>query len=183
MKKTAMLLVDIQNDYFPKGKFEQEGAEAASANAAKALAEFRIRKLPVVHIRHESLGEGAAFFQPGSHGAEIHTSVAPADGEKVITKHFPNSFRETALEQELRSMGVERVVITGMMTLMCIDATVRAANDLGFEIVVLGDACAGRSLEFGGLEIPAAHVHGAFLAALQMYYAEVVNTGSFIQTL
>lgn len=183
MKKTALIIVDIQNDYFPGGKFEQEGADAAAQKAAQALAGFRTRKMPILHIRHESIKTGASFFLPGSHGAEIHDSIAPADGEKVILKHFPNSFRATDLEQELRSLGVTRVVITGMMTLMCIDATSRAANDLGFEVVVLHDACAARPLAFNGVEVPAAHVHAAFLAALQMFYAEVIDTESFLATL
>lgn len=183
MKKTALIIVDIQNDYFPGGKFEQEGADSSANKAAKAIAEFRGRQMPIIHIRHESLNEAAGFFLPGSEGTKIHDSVAPTDGEKVILKHFPNSFRETKLEQELRTLGVERVVITGMMTLMCIDATSRAASDLGFEVIVLDDACAARALEFNGIKIPATQVHAAFLAALQMFYADVTDTDSFLRTL
>ncbi|WP_163337457.1 cysteine hydrolase family protein [Desulfopila sp. IMCC35008] len=182
MKKTALIIVDIQNDYFPGGRFEQEGANAAAEKASNALTAFREQALPVIHIHHESLQEGAGFFLPGTQGAEIHSSVAPVDGEIVILKHFPNSFRETELEKELRSQSIERVVITGMMTLMCIDATTRAASDLGFEVTVLHDACAARSLEFNGITVPAAHVHAAFLAALNMTYAEVTDTTSFLQT-
>lgn len=183
MKNTALILVDIQNDYFPGGKFEQEGADAAAKNAAKALTEFRSRQMPVIHIRHENSNEAVDFFLPGSEGAKTHISVLPADEEKVILKDFPNSFRNTELEHELRALGVERVVVTGMMTLMCIDATSRAASDLGFEVVVLHDACAARSLEFNGVEISAPEVHAAFLAALQMFYADVTDTASFLDTL
>jgi nicotinamidase-related amidase len=183
MKNTALILVDIQNDYFPGGKFEQEGADAATKKAAKVLAEFRRRQMPVIHIRHENLNEAVDFILLGSEGAKTHVSVAPVDKEKVILKHFPNSFLKTDLEQELRSLGVERVVITGMMTLMCIDATSRAASDLGFKVVVLHDACAARSLEFNGVKVSAPQVHAAFLAALQMFYAEVTDTASFLQTL
>ncbi len=176
MKKTALVIVDIQNDYFPGGRFEQEGAEAAGKNAARAIAAFRERGLPVIHIRHESLGPDAGFFIPGTEGAKIHPSVAPAEGEAVLLKHRPNSFLETDLEEKLRALGVERVVVAGMMTLMCIDATARAAKDLGFEVTVLHDACAARELTFGGVTVPAAHVHAAFLAALSMVYAEVTDT-------
>lgn len=183
MKKTALIVVDIQNDYFPGGKFEQEGAEAAAKNSAKAMAEFRAKQLPVIHIRHENLQEAAGFFLPGTAGAKIHNDVVPIEGEKVIVKHFPNSFRKTDLEQQLRSLDVERVVIVGMMTLMCIDATSRAANDLGFEVVVLHDCCAARALEFNGVEVPATHVHAAFLAALNMGYAEVISTASYLTAL
>lgn len=181
MKKTALIIVDIQNDYFPEGSFEQEGADAAAEKASSALAVFREREMDVIHIHHESLQAEAGFFLPGTTGAKIHNSVAPVDGEKVFLKHYPNSFRETGLEKELRSLGIERVVITGMMTLMCIDATARAASDLGFEVIVLHDACAARSLEFNGTVVPAAHVHAAFLAALNMAYAEVTDTDSFLE--
>ena len=183
MKKTALIIVDIQNDYFPGGKFEQEGADSSVNKAEKAIAKFRARQMPIIHIRHENISDTARFFLPDSEGAKIHNSVAPADGEKVILKHFPNSFRETDLEQELQSHGIERVVIAGMMTLMCIDATSRAASDLGFDVIVLNDACAARALEFDGVVVPAAQVHAAFLAALQMFYAEVTDTDSFLKTL
>lgn len=139
--------------------------------------------MPVIHIRHENLQEGAGFFLPGTKGVEINGAVAPIGAEKVIVKHFPNSFRGTALQETLQALGVERVVIAGMMTLMCIDATSRAANDLGYEVVVLHDAFAARSLEFEGIEVPAKHVHTAFLAALQMFYAEVTSTDACIETL
>lgn len=183
MKKTALVIVDIQNDYFPGGRFEQEGAEAAADKAAQVLAHFRENGMPVIHIQHESLQEDAGFFLPNTNGVQIHDSVAPQGNETVVLKHFPNSFRETDLETILRDQGIERVVIVGMMTLMCIDATARAAFDLGFEVVVLNDGCAARSLQFGDTEIPANLVHAAFLAALQMVYADVVATDTFLQQL
>ncbi len=180
MKKTALVIVDIQNDYFPGGAFEQEGAEQAARNAARILENFRRKGLPVIHIRHEALNPAAGFFLPGTKGAEIHPSVTPLETEEVLLKHYPNSFRETRLESILRELGVERLVVVGMMTLMCIDATVRAASDLGFEVLVAHDACAARSLEFAGVEVSAAQVHAAFLAALQMLYAEVLASEELI---
>ena len=183
MKKTALIIVDIQNDYFPGGKFEQEGANDAADKVEKVIAEFRALEMPIIHIRHENLSDSGGFFLPGSEGAAIHDSVEPIAGEKVIVKNYPNSFRETNLEQELQSLGIQRVVITGMMTLMCIDATSRAASDLGFEVIVLSDACAARALEFDGVKVSATQVHAAFLAALQMFYADVKSTDAFIETL
>lgn len=180
MKNTALIIVDIQNDSFPGGNFEQEGAEAAAGKATQALNHFRKNGMPIVHIRHESLQPDAGFFLPGTPGAEIHASVTPKESETVVLKHFPNSFLKTDLEATLRDLGAERVVIIGMMTLMCVDATARAAKDLGFEVVVLNDACAARALQFGDTAVPAAHVHAAFLAALQMGYAEVVTTDEFL---
>ena len=109
-------------------------------------------------------------------GVEIHESVAPLEGETVISKEHPNSFRETELESELRNAGIDELVVCGMMTSMCVDATVRAAVDLGFETTVVHDACATCELDFDGAAIPAASVHAAFLAALADGYAAVVST-------
>lgn len=174
---TALLLIDIQNDYFPGGRMELAGSPEAAVKAAEVLALFRKRDMPVFHVRHESLDDGATFFLPGTIGAEIHGDVLPSADEVVITKHYPNSFRETDLLDHLRAAGVTRLVVVGMMTHMCVDAGVRAAVDLGIECAVLSDATATRTLPFGDAEIPAAHVHGAFLSALGMAYASVLTTG------
>ena len=110
MSDTALVIIDIQNDYFPGGAMELEGADAAGAKAGAALAGFRARKLPVFHVRHLSVRPGATFFIPGTKGAEIHASVAPAAGEAVIEKNFPNSFRATDLKQRLDQAGVKNLV-------------------------------------------------------------------------
>jgi nicotinamidase-related amidase len=172
----ALLVIDIQNDYFPGGAMELEGADAAGAKAGAALKSFRDKQLPVIHVRHLSVRPGATFFLPGTRGAEIHESVRPAAGETVIEKNFPNSFRNTKLEQLLKDSGVKDLVVAGMMTHMCVDASVRHAADLGYKITLLADACATRAQSFGGETVPARQVHAAFLAALNGFYAKVVNT-------
>jgi len=170
---TALLLIDIQNDYFPGGAMEVPDSVAAGGHAAELLAAFRQHRLPVVHIRHVSTRPGAGFLLPDTPGAEIHAGVAPTAGEPVIVKHFPNSFRDTALLDTLQRAGVKRLVICGMMTQMCVDATTRAAFDLGFQCGVAADACAARPQAFGGRTVAAADVHAAFLAALNGIYARV----------
>src|SRR5919109_5148029 len=127
MADTALLVIDIQNDYFPGGKMELEGADAAAAHASSIVNRFRRDKLPVIHVRHLSTRPGATFFIPGTEGAEIHAKVKPLAGETVIEKNFPNSFRGTALEKQLRDSGVKNLVVAGMMTHMCVDASVRQA--------------------------------------------------------
>jgi nicotinamidase-related amidase len=150
MDKTALILVDIQNDYFPGGKMILEGVEPACANAARLLQHFRDKRLPVLHVRHLVLQPGATFFLPDTPGSEIHPSVAPMPGEAVVVKHFPNSFRETTLLDQLKKVKVASVAVCGAMSHMCIDATVRAACDLGFQCLVSHDACATRALTFVG---------------------------------
>lgn len=175
--KTGLLLVDIQNDYFPGGNMELVSMEAATDTASSVLAAFRGEKNPVYHIQHVSTRPGATFFIPGTEGMETHASVAPVNGEAVIEKNFPNSFRDTSLLETLRGDAVERLVICGAMSHMCIDATTRAAFDFGFSCTVVSDACATRDLQFEGKAVSAQDVHAAFMAALGVPYATVVTAG------
>ena len=178
--KTALILVDIQNDYFPGGKMELEGSLAASLKAQELLAFFRQRQAPVFHIQHVAIRPGASFFLPGTPGVEIHGSVMPLAGEVVFQKHYPNSFRDAPLLAALHTGQIYELVICGMMTHMCIDSTTRSANDLGFDCRVAGDACATRQLSLSGQTIPAAAVHLAFLAALNGSFARVLSTAEII---
>jgi nicotinamidase-related amidase len=175
----ALILVDIQNDYFPGGSFELVGMEAAARQAQLMLEKFRDRRSPIFHIQHLSTHPGATFFLPGTEGAKTHTMVAPRSDESVITKHFPSSFRETPLLAQLQAAGVEEVVVCGAMSHMCIDATVRSAFDLGLRVVAIADACATRDLEYAGQVVAAAEVHCAFMAALTMFYAKVITAAEF----
>jgi nicotinamidase-related amidase len=167
--KTALLLIDIQNDYFPGGKMELEGPVEAAKNANELLQCFRDHSMPTVHIQHVSLKPDATFFIPGDRGTDINDITTHYEGEPLVQKHYPNSFRETNLLDLLKDWEIERVIITGMMTHMCVDATARAAADFGFKAIVAEDACATRALTYGGTIIPAEHVHKAFLAALKSY--------------
>jgi nicotinamidase-related amidase len=177
---TALLLIDIQNDYFPGGKMELEGSPEASEKAKQILSLFREKGWPPAHVQHISTRPGATFFIDGTEGVEIHSNVKPAPGEVVIRKHFPNSFRETSLLEHLKGKEIDHIVIAGMMTHMCVDATTRAAFDLGFQCTVLHDACATRNLSFETDTVPARQVHAAFLAALGAVYAKITSTDDFI---
>lgn len=173
----ALVLVDIQRDYFPGGARPLVGADAAADAAARVLESFRNQGLPVFHVQHVWDAPDAVFFRPGTPGIEHDPRVAAGAGEAVIVKAHPNAFLDTDLEQRLREVEAERLVIVGMMTSMCVDATVRAASDLGFTPTVAGDACAAPDLAWGGVDVPGALVHTAFLAALADGYAEVVSAG------
>jgi nicotinamidase-related amidase len=177
---TALVLVDIQQDYFPKGRMEVVGAVEASRAAKKLLGHFREKNLPVVHVQHISTRPGATFFLPNTEGINFHESVMPLPDEAIIKKQFPNSFRDTQLNEYLVSRGIKELVICGMMSHMCIDATVRAAFDNGYSCFVAHDACATRNLTFNGSEIPADHVHGAYMAALSAVYAKVLTAEEII---
>jgi nicotinamidase-related amidase len=180
MPKRALVLIDVQNDYFPGGKWPLRGIESAADNAAKLLAAARAAGDLVVHVRHEFPTAEAPFFAPGSEGAQIHPKVRGTDGEPVVLKHHVNAFRETNLKAILDRHGVEEVVICGAMSHMCVDAGARAASDLGYRCVVVHDACAARDQEFEGTVVPAAEVHAAFMAALRFGYARLVSTEEYL---
>jgi nicotinamidase-related amidase len=180
MPKRALVLIDVQNDYFPDGKWPLAGIEVAADNAAKVLAAARAAGDLVVHVRHEFPAADAPFFAPGSEGAGIHPTVRTAAGEPVVLKHHVNAFRETDLKAILDRHGVEEVVVCGAMSHMCVDAGVRAASDLGYRCVVVHDACATRDQEFEGAVVPAADVHAAFMAALRFGYARLVTTEEYL---
>ena len=172
--KTALILVDLQNDYFPGGKMELVGSVEASQRAAHLLAFFREAHLPLVHIQNVSTRPTATFFLPDTEGVRTHANVLPLKGETVYQKHFPNSFRETPLLAHLQREQIERVVIAGMMTHMCVDATTRAAYDFGFQCLVAEDACATRALTHVGETVRAEDVQRSFLAALNGTYGKVL---------
>lgn len=181
--KTALLLIDIQNDYFPGGRFELSGANEAAKAAGLLLADFRERKLPVIHVQHISNRQGATFFLPGTDGVNIHESVGPLEMETVIQKNFPNSFRETELRNILEKHGIKRIAISGMMSHMCVNSTTRAAFDFGYHCVVAHDGCATRSLAFEGRELPADYVHAVSMAGLEGVYAGVTKVEQVIDNL
>lgn len=176
MSKSALIVVDIQNDYFPGGKWPLIGVDAAADNAARIINATRDAGDLVVHIRHEFTSDDAPFFTPNSEGAKLHPKVLNQPNEPVVLKHFVNSFRETELKQILDQHGIEELVVVGAMSHMCVDGLTRAAADMGYKVKVIHDACASRDLAFNGTTVPAAHVHAAFMAALGFAYAEVIST-------
>ena len=180
MSSTALLIIDIQNDYFPGGAMELVGANEAGANAGKLLAAFRGKSLPVIHIQHVSIRPGATFFLPGTKGMEIHESVRPIEGETIFQKNFPNAFRQTPLLEHLRGAGIANLVIAGMMTHMCVDTSTRAAADHGFACSLAQDACATRALTFEGVQVTAGNVQAAYLAALNGAFAKVAPAGTLV---
>jgi nicotinamidase-related amidase len=180
MSKQALILIDIQNDYFPGGKWALHGADAAADNAVRLLAAARERGDLVIHVRHEFASADAPFFAPGSHGAQIHPKVAPTEGEAVVLKHQVNSFRDTHLKQLLDQHDVTALTLAGSMSHMCIDAAARAAADFGYQVSVAHDACATLALDFDNKQVAAGDVHASAMAALAFAYARVASTDELL---
>jgi nicotinamidase-related amidase len=177
---TALIVIDIQNDYFKSGGNPLDCPDKASENAKQILEKFRSENSAIVHIQHITTGAGDTVFVADTIGAEIHNDVKPENEEKVIIKHYPNSFRDTELLEHLKKENITDLVICGMMTQMCIDSTVRAAKDFGFNIIVISDACATKNLEVNGETVRAEQVQIAFLAALNYFYATVKTAQQYL---
>ena len=165
----ALLIIDMQDFYFPGGALPLVQPEAASANAGRVLAACREKGRMVVHVGHQVRA-----------GGEFHTDVAPLPGETVIMKSEVNAFQGTELLATLREAGIRKLVLCGMQTHMCLEGAARAAADHDFECVVISDACATRDLKRGETVVPAEGVHESTLATLDGAYAEVVDTGTFL---
>ncbi|MCW2272294.1 cysteine hydrolase family protein [Pseudomonas sp. JUb96] len=180
MSKHALIVIDIQNDYFPGGKWTLDGADTAADNAGKVIAAARAKGDLVVHVRHEFESSDAPFFTPGSEGAQIHPKAAALPSEPVVLKHKVNAFLDTNLQSLLDQHQTEAVTVIGSMSHMCIDAATRAAADLGYATTVIHDACATRAQEFNGVTTPAAQVHATYMAALAFGYAQVISTQDFL---
>jgi nicotinamidase-related amidase len=169
-QKTALLIIDVQEFYFPGGRMQLENPEVAGMNAGLLLNLFRAKGFPVFHVKHN--------FEPGGN---IHPYVKPLSGEPVFSKDQVNAFTDKDLVKALRADTVERLVICGMQTHMCVEAAVRAAYDLGFSCLLASDACATRTLQYEEHIIPAASVHYATLNTLQGSYARVASTEAIIR--
>ena len=179
--KIALILVDIQNDYFPSGKNPLHHTQEAAEQAKRVLAFFRRQGHLVFHVQHISKS-GSRFFLPDTEGVKINASVLPAPGEEIVIKHAPSAFLHTGFAEKLLSQGISHLVVCGMMSHMCIDTTVRAAQDYGFSVTVLEDACTTKDLTWNGAVIPAETVHGAIMASLKGTFADVMTTAEYLKS-
>jgi nicotinamidase-related amidase len=169
---STLILVDCQNTY-TRGVMELEGVQAALDEAAALLDRARSAGIPVIHIQHDD-GPGSLYDISSESGA-IVSRVAPRDGEPVVVKNYPNSFVQTPLDDHLKSVGAQNLVVAGFMTHMCINSTARGAFNLGYAPTVVAGATATRALPgVDGGAIPAAALQDASLAALIDLFAVVV---------
>jgi len=180
MSKRAIVVVDLQKDYLGSGRFPLVGIDAAAANAAHVVEAARRKGDRIVHVHHVARDAASPLFAPGTDGIQPISAVAPQEGDAVVVKNYPNAFRDTTLRETLQAAGIEDVVVVGAMSDVCIDATARAAADLGYGLTVVHDACATRDKAFGDSRVPAAQVHATIMSALEFGYGKVTTTAEFL---
>lgn len=178
--RTALVLVDYQEEFFSGGLPLPE-ASAALANARLLLDGARRAGLRVVHVR-DVVAAGAPLFAEGSPGAAIRPELAPLDDERVVTKQMAGGFSRTDLHRQLQELGVDTLVVAGLMTHLAVDTTVRDALVLGYRVLLPSDASATRDLPgaAGAPAVDAKTLHRATLAALADRFADVLPTAEIL---
>ncbi len=172
LSESVLILVDAQNTY-RSGVMELDGIEPALDECARLLGRARALKVPVIHIQHDS-GPGSPYDITAEIGA-IADKLAPAEGEAVVVKNYPNAFVGTDLDARLKALGASRLVVAGFMTHLCINSTARGAFNLGYAVSVPASATATRALPApDGGTVSAAALQTAALAALADLFAVVV---------
>ncbi|MEG6523610.1 cysteine hydrolase family protein [Desulfotomaculum sp. 1211_IL3151] len=185
MGKTALLVIDMQNDFcLPGAPFEVPGAMGVIPFIKQALHACRENGLPVVHVFRYYRGDGSdveitrynRFVQvgggciEGTEGAKIVEELKPMPGDYLVTKQRWSAFFQTELDNLLRRLGVDQVVVTGVQTPNCIRGTVWDANSLDYEVIVLTDATGAKTEE----------VHQANLLDMQNIGIKLMTTSEFI---
>ncbi|KAF1797166.1 Isochorismatase-like protein [Mucor lusitanicus] len=176
MSDEALIVVDVQNDYFPDGKLPTcKPVETAEA-CAKLIEKFRQEGKEVVFIKHivkEEQEKSFPFFIKGTHGVEIHDTVKPLPTEKVISKNEVSSFAGTSLKEYLTSKGVKKLVVVGMMIHNCVNATVYSGVEEGFRCIVVEEAVNTMDQPYDGELVKAQDIKKAFLVGIQFAFSKV----------
>jgi len=176
--KKALIVIDMQNDYFKGGAMSLVGIDEALQKANQLIKHAKESNDKIFIIEHIATKNEATFFLLNTDGVKLHKDL-DTTRTTIIQKHFPNSFRGTSLQEELKKENISELVICGAMTHMCVDTTVRAAFDLGYNITLISDACATKNLEFGDKVINAQDVYESFMASLDGVFCKIVNTKEF----
>ena len=178
--KKALIIIDLQNDYFEGGSMELQNVNEVLTQINKLIQFARKEKYKIYFVQHFAIKEGATFFVANTNGVKLHKRL-DFQNDMIIKKNYPNSFRDTNLQNELQKESINDLIICGAMTHMCIDTTVRAGFDLGYKIKLVSDACATKDLIFEDNIIKAQDVHGSFLSALGAVFCEVIDTEEIIK--
>jgi nicotinamidase-related amidase len=173
LQEAVVVVIDAQHEYVD-GALPLPGVRPALEEIGRLLARARHLMTPVIHVVHHGQPDG--LFAPGSEGAEVVSPATPAPNEPVLSKRLPNAFGSTDLADRVHALKKPGVILVGFMTHMCVEATARAATDLGLRATLIAAATATRDLSdpLTGQLIPAAEVQRNALAALSDRFAVIV---------
>ncbi len=179
-QRSALLCIDLQQEYFDASRpLRAPGGAEVLANAARLLDAARERGIPVLHARHVSRKPDSPTFARNSRFCEFVAEASPREGEYVVTKSRPGAFYGTDLDDRLRSGGITRLFLCGLLSFMCVDTTAREAHARGYDVVFVSDATA--SLPIG--ELAAEEIHRVVCAVQGWMFSQVMRTDDAIQLL
>ena len=182
-KKTALIVIDVQNEYF-EGKWPIPDGNAALDKIEAAIEASQQTGAKVIYVQHEVLNPERGLFIRGTNGFELHTRLRPRPEDQRIVKNYPGSFSKTDLEETLRKDGIETLVISGYMTHMCCDTTAREGFHRDFRVLFLNDATATRDGEHPTLgKIAHGELHRSTLITQASMFAEVLPTQELVERL
>ncbi len=171
--KRALLVIDVQNAYFDGGMTVTYPG-GSFANILRAIDAANARGIPVIVIQHSS-PEGSKSFARGTNGWELHDEIKKKHYDHLTDKTFPGSFTDTELEDTLKKLGCDTVVITGYMTQMCCDTTARQAFHLGYGVEFLSDATGTLGISNYAGSVTAEELHRAILVTQAMKFSKVMT--------
>ena len=173
LREAVVVVIDAQHEYVD-GALPLPGVQSALEEIGRLLARARHLMVPIIHVIHHGQPDG--LFAPGSDGAEVASPATPAPNEPVLSKRLPNAFGSTDLADRVHALKKPGIILVGFMTHMCVEATARAAVDLGLRATVIAAATATRELPdpISGGSVPAAEVQRNALAALSDRFATIV---------
>lgn len=173
---TALLVIDFQLEYFDGGKMSIPDGHAALAKAKDLIAFADAHGMPVFHIQHLGPAGGPLFAKDGETVA-FHPDILPEPHHSVVQKTTASSFASTDLHKQLQDKDIKTLIISGLMTHMCVSTTARDARPLGYQVIVAGDASATRSIDaWDGGVVGHAELHRAALTEVSDSFAEVLAT-------
>ena len=181
MPKRALIVIDVQNEYFDGAlPISAPATETSLANIGRTMDAATAAGVPVIVVRHGDADPEAPIFREGSHAWELHPEIERRSRDHLVEKTYPGSFTGTNLAEILEAGGVETVAITGYMTHMCVDTTSRQAAHMGLGVEILNDATGTLALENSGGAATGEELHRATLVAQGQFFADVVTTDEWL---
>lgn len=177
--KRALLVIDVQNEYFT-GKLPVSYPQDSLKRITQAMDAAQQAGIPIVAIQHSAPQPDSATFRRTSHEWELHPEIAGRTHAVRIEKALPGSFTGTQLEAWLREHDITTVVISGYMTQMCCDTTARQAMHLGFAVEFLSDATGTLAFTNSAGQVSAEELHRAILVTQQLRFSNVLSTEEWI---
>lgn len=175
----ALVIIDMQQG-MNHPKLGRRNNPDAESQMLQLLSTWRRSGRPVVHVRHISRSPDSVFW-PGQPGCEFQHALQPLALEHVVEKNVPDAFTATGLERWLYVRSIKQLVIVGVITNNSVEATARSGGNLGFDVIVVADACyTFDQTDLSGRLWPAEDVHALSLSNLAMDYARVFETAQIL---